>query len=91
MLNREADGLYSSRRHTGATPVSSCQEQETVIRMGSLKLDNSRLEKNFDWSDESRFLQLHSDGRVRIWRIVNNMKAWIHPVLYQQFRLLMVV
>lgn len=30
------------------------------------------------WSDESRVLLEHSDGRV-------SMKAWLHPALYQWF------
>ncbi len=38
-----------------------------TIHTGSPKLDNIRLE-NVAWSDESRFLLQHSDGRVRIWR-----------------------
>ncbi len=45
--------------------------------------------KNVAWSDESRFL-LRSDGRVRIWKELKNMKAWIHPVLSQRFRLVVV-
>ncbi len=40
--------------------------------------------KNVAWSDESRFLRWHSDGRVRIWQ--KNMKTWIHPALSQRFR-----
>ncbi len=41
--------------------------------------------KNMAWSDASRFLLRHSDGRVKIWR--KNMKAWIHPARSQWFRL----
>ncbi len=45
--------------------------------------------KNVAWSDESRSLLRHSDGRVRISR--RNIKAWIHPAVSQWFRLVMVV
>ncbi len=48
---------YSSRRSHWVPTIHS----------GSPKLDNIRLE-NVAWSDESRFLLQHSDGRVRIWR-----------------------
>ncbi len=44
--------------------------------------------KNVAWSDESRFLPWHSDGRVRICH--SKLKAWIHPALSQQFRLVVV-
>ncbi len=45
--------------------------------------------KNVAWSDESRFLLWHSDGRVRIWR--KEHESMDHPALSQQFRLLLVV
>ncbi len=41
--------------------------------------------KNVAWSDESRFLMLGSEFCVR------NMKAWFHPALSKQFRLVVVV
>ncbi len=41
------------------------------------------------WSDESRFLLRHSDGRVRIWR--KEHESMDHPALSQWFRLLVVV
>ncbi len=44
--------------------------------------------KNVAWSDESRFLLLHSDGRVSIWR--KKLEAWIHPALSQRFKLVLV-
>ncbi len=40
---------------------------EATIHTGSPKLDNKDW-KNVAWSDESRLLLRHSDGRVRIWR-----------------------
>ncbi len=44
--NPEADGGYSSRKTTpGAAPVSYEQKTEAIIRTGSPKLDNRRLEK----------------------------------------------
>ncbi len=41
--------------------------------------------KNVAWSDESRFLLQHSDGRVRIWR--KEHESMDHPALSQWFRL----
>lgn len=39
---------------------------------------------NIAWSDEFRFLLLHSRGRVTIWcKQHERMNAWIHPDLYQ--------
>ncbi len=60
---------YSSRRPHWV-PVLSAKNRETeaTIHTGSLKLDSRRIGKNVAWSDESRFLLWHSDGRVRIWR-----------------------
>lgn len=46
----------------------------------SRKLDNRR-------SDESLFLMQHLDSRSEFGL---NWKAWLHPALYQHFRLLMV-
>ncbi len=45
--------------------------------------------KNVAWSDESRFLLLHSDVGSEFG--VKNMQAWIYPVLSQRFRLVVVV
>ncbi len=44
--------------------------------------------KNVPWSDESRFLQRHSDGRVRVCR--KEHESTIHPALSQRFRLVVV-
>ncbi len=44
--------------------------------------------KNIAWSDESRFLLQHSDVGSELG--VKNMKAWIHHVLSQRFRLVVV-
>ncbi len=43
--------------------------------------------KNVAWSDESRFLLRHSDGRVRIWRKEHES---MDPSLSQRFRLVVV-
>ncbi len=44
--------------------------------------------KNVVWSDESRFMLRQMVGSESG---VKNMKAWIHPALSQQFRLVVVV
>ncbi len=69
MLNPEADGLQQQKTTPGAAPVS--EEQETEATFTKLtQITNWTIEdwKNVAWSDESRFLLRHSDGRVRIWR-----------------------
>ncbi len=43
---------------------------------------------NIAWSDESRFLLRHSDGRVRIWRKEHES---MDPAWSQRFRLAVVV
>ncbi len=49
--NPEADGLQQQKTNLGAAPVNWTTEDW----------------KNVAWSDESRFLLQHSDGRVIIW------------------------
>ncbi len=49
--NPEADGLQQQKTTPGAAPVNWTIEDW----------------KNVAWSDESRFLLQHSDGRVIIW------------------------
>ncbi len=62
------------------------------VCLGSLSCWTIEDWKNVAWSDESRFLLQHSDGRVRICKKrVKNMKAWIYAALSQRFRLLLVV
>ncbi len=57
---------YSSRRHTGCR---SCQLRTGNRVQFTQAHQNWRIEdcKNIAWSDESRFLLLHSEVRVRIW------------------------
>ncbi len=59
---------YSSRR-PHRVPLLSAKNRKRRLQSakGSPRLDNRSLE-NVAWSDESRFLLRHSDGRVRIWR-----------------------
>ena len=63
-LKLEADEL-DQRSTLGATPLNYEQETVASIWTGSPQSDDRRL-KNLAWSDESRFLQYHSDGKVRI-------------------------
>ncbi len=80
---------YSSRRpHRVPLLSAKNMKQETKIHTGS---PNWTIEdwKNIAWSDASRFLLRHSDGRVRIWR--KEHESMDHPVFSQQFRLVVVV
>ncbi len=70
-LNPEADGLepcYSSRR-PHRVPLLSAKNRKRRLQFAQAH-QNWTIEdwKNVAWSDESRLLLLHSDGRVRIWR-----------------------
>ncbi len=56
---------YSSRRPHRVPLLSVKNRKRRLQGTGSPKLDN--IWKNVAWSDESRFLLQHSDGRVRIW------------------------
>ncbi len=56
---------YNSRRPHRVPLLSAKNSTRRPVQTGSPKLDNRRL-KNVAWSDESRFLLRHSDGRVRI-------------------------
>ena len=80
---------YSSRR-PHRVPLLSAKNRKLRLRFTQAH-QNWTIEdwKNVAWSDESGFLLPHSDGRVRIWR--QQHKAWIHPALYQRFRLLLLV
>ncbi len=51
-MNPEADGLQQQKTTLGAAPLT--------------KTGHKNIGKNVAWSDESRYLLRHSDGRVRI-------------------------
>ncbi len=70
---------YSSRR-TQRVPFLSAKNRKQRLQFAQAH-QNCTIEdwKNVAWSDESRFLLRHSDGRVRLWR---------HLVLSQRVRLL---
>ncbi len=59
---------YSSRR-LYRVPLLSVKNRKRRIQFAHAH-QNETIEdwKNVAWSDESRFLLRHSDGRVRIWR-----------------------
>ncbi len=59
---------YSSRR-PHRVPLLSAKNRERRLQLAQAH-QNWTIEdwKNVAWSDESRFLLRHSDGRVRIWR-----------------------
>ncbi len=80
---------YSSRR-AHRVPLLSAKNRKQRLQFTPAH-QNWTIEdwKNVAWSDESRFLLRHSDGRVIFG--VKNMKAWIHPALSQWFRLVVVV
>ncbi len=65
--NPEADELQQQK----TTPVSVLSAKNRKRRLQFTQAhQNWTIEdwKNVAWSDESRFLLQHSDGRVRIWR-----------------------
>ncbi len=59
---------YSSRR-PHRVPLLSAKNRKRRLQFAQAH-QNLTIEdcKNVAWSDESRFLMRHSDGRVRIWR-----------------------
>ncbi len=70
---------YSSRR-PHRVPLLSAKNRKLRLQFAQAH-QNWAIEvwKNVAWSDESRFLLQHSDGRVRIWKELKNMKAWMNP------------
>ncbi len=88
MSNPEADGLQQQK--TTPVPLLSAKNRKRRLKFTQAH-QNWTIEdwKHVAWSDESRFLLRHSDGRVRIWR--KEHKAWIHSALSQRFRLVVVV
>ncbi len=65
--NPEADGLQQQK--TTPVPLLSAKNRKRRLQFAQAH-QNWKIEdwKNVTWSDESRFLLQHSDGRVRIWR-----------------------
>ncbi len=63
---------YSSRR-PHRVPLPSAKNRKRRLQFTQAH-QNWTVEdwKNVAWSDESRFLLRHSDGRVKIWRKVQN-------------------
>ncbi len=61
--------MGSSSRRPHRVPLLSANNRKRRIQFAQAH-QNWTIEdwKNFAWSDESRFLLRHSDGRVRIWR-----------------------
>ncbi len=79
---------YSSRR-PHRVPLLSAKNRKWRLQFTQVH-QNWTIEdwKNFAWSDESRLLLRHSDGRVRIWRKEHES---MDPALSQRFRLVVVV
>ncbi len=75
---------YSSRR-PHRVPLLSAKNRKRRLQFAQAH-QNRTIEdwKNITWSDESWFILRHSDG-------VKNMKAWIHPVWSQRFRLVVLM
>ncbi len=69
--------------------VSLEQETEAIIRKGSPKLDNWKLEKTLP---SPMSLEFYCDIQMVGSEFgIKNMKAWIHPAFSQRFRLVVVV
>ncbi len=81
-------GYSSWRSHR--VPLLSAKNRKRRLQFAQVH-QNRTIEnwKNVPWSDESRFLLWHSDGRIRIWR--KEHERMIHPTLSQRFRLVLVV
>ncbi len=81
--------MGSSSRRSHRVPLLSAKNRTRRIQF-TQDHQNWTIEdwKNIAWSDESRFLQQHSDGRVRIWR--KEHESMDHPALSQRFRLVVV-
>ncbi len=64
--NPEADGLQQQK--TTRVPLLSAKNRKQRLQLTQAH-QNWTIEdwKNVAWSDESRFLLQHSEGRVRIW------------------------
>ncbi len=88
--HRTLKQMGSSSRRPHRVPLLSAKNRKRRIQLPQAH-QNWTIEdwKNVAWSDESRFLLRHSDVGSEFG--VKNMKAWIHPVLSQRFRLLVVV
>ncbi len=76
---------YSSRR-PHRVPLLSDKNRKQRLQFTQAH-QNWTIEdcKNIVWSDESRFLLQHSDGRVRIW--CKEHESMYHLALSQRFRL----
>ncbi len=80
---------YSSRR-PHRVPLLSAKNRKRRLQLAQAHQNWTIKDwKNVAWSDESRFLLRHSDGRVRIWR-KEEKHGSILPCL-NRFRLLVVV
>ncbi len=79
---------FSSRR-SHRVPVLSAKNKKRRLQFAQAHQNWTIKDwKNVAWSDESRFLLQHSDGRVRIWRKEHES---MDPALSQRFRLVVVV
>ncbi len=82
--------MGSSSRRPHRVPLLSAKNRTRRIQF-TQPHQNGTIEdwKNVAWSDESRLLLQHSDGRVRIW--LKEHESMDHPALSQRFRLVVVV
>ncbi len=82
--------MGSSSRRPHRVPLLSAKNRKWRIQFTQAHY-NWTIEdwKNIAWSDESRFLLRHSDGRVRIRR--KEHESMDHPASSQRFRLVVVV
>ncbi len=82
--------MGSSSRRPHRVPLLSDKNSTRRIQFTQTHQNQTKEDcKNVAWSDETRFLLLHSDVGSEFG--IKNMKAWIHPALSQWFRLLGVV